>query len=348
MKLKFLLFLFLSLSFWTQADSSENKKIIIGVNEFAPCVMKTNTGYTGLDIDVWEELARRLKISPDEYEYKKYPFGDLLSNVASGKADVGMAGISITYEREKKVDFTHHYLNSNLKILVNSKDQNFFVLQEFILRMLKPLVYLFLFVVICGHFLWFAERGKNAINDTYFPGVFEGMWLTVTTMTTVGYGDYAPNRWSGRCVSSVIMVVGISFYGWAIANMTNILEEKSSLESLTLKELNKSIVATKGNSTSEKFLKDKGINALSYDNIDGVMNSLFLGKSDAIVLDEATLRYIVRESRNSNLQILNEELSEQSYGFALAPKSELKEKINQCLLQMKEDGTLERIQQKWL
>ena len=57
-----------------------------------------------------------------------------------------------------------------------------------------------------------GKKGRDAINDQYIPGIFEGMWLSVTTMTTVGYGDYAPKRWSGRAVSFVIMIVGITFY----------------------------------------------------------------------------------------------------------------------------------------
>ena len=144
------------------------------------------------------------------------------------------------------------------------------------------------------------------------------------------------------------MIVGISFYGWAIANMTNILEDKSSMDSITLQDLDKTTVATKIHSTSEKFLLAKGVSYSTYDNVEGALSSLLLGQSNAVVFDEASLKYILRKSKNANLHLLPENLSQQFYGFAMNKGSKLRKKINIALLQMKEDGTLEKIKQKWL
>ena len=328
--------------------AQEAQTLTVAIHEYAPCVIKDGKNYKGLDIDIWEEIARQLKLPRDSYRYKILPFSELLTDVAQGNSDLAMAGITITHEREKLVDFSHHYLNSDLKILINSENQSLTIFKEFILRMLRPLLYLIIFVIICGHLLWGAERGMDAVNDKYFPGIFEGMWLTITTMTTVGYGDFAPKRWSGRLTSSLIMVVGISFYGWAIANMTDILEQKSSLTSLTLKDLNKSNVFTKSHSTSEIFLTSKGINYSGYDNIEEAINKIFTGKNNAVVFDEAALKHFIRESKNPHLQLLEENLDKQYYGIALQKNSSLRKKINIILLKMKEDGTLDKIKQKWL
>jgi len=39
--------------------------------------------------------------------------------------------------------------------------------------------------------------------------LFEAIWLTMTTATTVGYGDYAPQTTAGRISTMVIMFVGV-------------------------------------------------------------------------------------------------------------------------------------------
>ena len=35
------------------------------------------------------------------------------------------------------------------------------------------------------------------------------MWFTITTMTTVGYGDYVPRSAPGRAIASIACVLGI-------------------------------------------------------------------------------------------------------------------------------------------
>lgn len=55
-----------------------------------------------------------------------------------------------------------------------------------------------------------AERtAPDAVIRT-FP---EALWWSVTTVTTVGYGDYAPVTTTGRVVAGLLMVGGISLIG---------------------------------------------------------------------------------------------------------------------------------------
>ena len=51
---------------------------------------------------------------------------------------------------------------------------------------------------------------------------WDGLWWSVTTMTTVGYGDIIPHTTLGRIVAMVVMLVGIAF----IAILTAALAER--------------------------------------------------------------------------------------------------------------------------
>src|SRR6476659_1303049 len=40
---------------------------------------------------------------------------------------------------------------------------------------------------------------------------WDGVWWAITTVTTVGYGDFSPRTLGGRVIAIVVMVVGIGF-----------------------------------------------------------------------------------------------------------------------------------------
>jgi voltage-gated potassium channel len=46
--------------------------------------------------------------------------------------------------------------------------------------------------------------------DTY-PNIWVGLWWSIQTTTTVGYGDVVPGSVSGRVIAAFVMVVGIGF-----------------------------------------------------------------------------------------------------------------------------------------
>lgn len=71
------------------------------------------------------------------------------------------------------------------------------------------------------------------------------------------------------------------------------------------------------------------------------------GKVDAVVLDELPAKKIVE--KNSTLSILPEELTQEEYAIAIKKgNTELIEKVNKALANMKADGTFDEIANAWL
>lgn len=335
---KLLLFLLMSLSL------SAQEKLEVLLNDFPPQVIVENGKYKGFDVDLWHEIASRNNL---DFEMKKADFSTIIPKVSEAKNTIAIGGITITPEREKKVDFSHHYLESDLSVVVNAAKSNFSYITAFLVKMLPTMSYLTLFIVICGHILWISERGRDAIHDSYFPGIFEGMWLSVTTMTTVGYGDYAPKRWSGRAVSFVIMIVGITFYGWAIANMSNIMITKDYLKDVTFEELRTSNFATKAGSTSEHYLRENGYKYTPINTTKEAFFELYNDNVDAVLFDQPVLKYYLQNDKDNELQLLNEGVKKQFYGIVMPHGFKLREQINQTLLEIREDGTYQKLYEKW-
>lgn len=63
-----------------------------------------------------------------------------------------------------------------------------------------------------------------AVERSAQPGlsVWDGLWWTVTTVTTVGYGDLSPQTDAGRAIAMVVMFSGIGF----VAMLTAAVAEK--------------------------------------------------------------------------------------------------------------------------
>ncbi len=96
----------------------DNKLVLVTEAGFAPYEFYQDGEIVGVDIDIAKEIAKELG---KELVVKDVSFDFLINEVKSGKADFAAAGISITDERKKQVDFTDEYTVSN-QVVVVKKD----------------------------------------------------------------------------------------------------------------------------------------------------------------------------------------------------------------------------------
>jgi voltage-gated potassium channel len=62
--------------------------------------------------------------------------------------------------------------------------------------------------------------GIWVLDHREFPTVGSGLWWSVQTITTVGYGDHVPSTPAGQFVGALIMVSGIGFLTVVTATIT--------------------------------------------------------------------------------------------------------------------------------
>lgn len=73
--------------------------------------------YTGFDVELLRDVASRIGI--EEVAFSGQDFSAILSAVANGQYDLGVAAIGITEERAETVDFTDGYLAGYLTIMTH-------------------------------------------------------------------------------------------------------------------------------------------------------------------------------------------------------------------------------------
>ena len=215
-----------------QPAPASGAPIRVVTKEFEPLVIRDGDSFSGFSIDLLKEIAYRLSLRYDIHAVDTVD--DLIDEVAEGRADIGVAGISITSERQRTVDFSYPIYNSGLQILVPASagssglGRTFSVL--FSAPVLGLLAILLLLMVVMAHVIWLIEghRGDSDFPRTYGKGINDGIWWSAVTMTTVGYGDKTPRSVVGRIAGIVWMFVAIILF----ANFTATVASSLTVEGL--------------------------------------------------------------------------------------------------------------------
>lgn len=96
----------------------EDKLIMVTEAAFAPYEYYSDGKIVGVDVDIASEIAKELG---KELVVKDVAFDSIIHEVKSGKADIGVAGISYSEERAKSVDFSVNYTSSKQVVLVRNE-----------------------------------------------------------------------------------------------------------------------------------------------------------------------------------------------------------------------------------
>ena len=88
--------------------------------EFPPYESMENGEIVGFDVDMATAICDELGM---ELEIKNMDFSTITTSINLGEADIGIAGISVTPEREEIVDFTQGYAVSSQVIIVRDESE---------------------------------------------------------------------------------------------------------------------------------------------------------------------------------------------------------------------------------
>ena len=87
-----------------------------------------------------------------------------------------------------------------------------------LLRMNNKFIYslAFLFILLSAISAYMLEKET-------FGSIFNGLWWVMTTVTTTGYGDYAPKTVAGKCLGIFLYIFGIGLISVTISKVVDSL-----------------------------------------------------------------------------------------------------------------------------
>lgn len=322
----------------TQAasETSPTSTWKVGIKSAPPFVIQKNGRWSGLSVELWQGMARQMK---QPFEYQVYQdLEHLLAAVEQGELDLVIGAISVTPERETRIDFSHPFMQggpaiATRKINESILDSLYSLLNLNLLKAISALAgVLFLF----GSLVWFFERKQNPeqFGGSALKGLGEGFWWSAVTMTTVGYGDRAPITTGGRVLGIIWMFSGvilISSFTAAITSSLTVEQFKTKIHGFG--DLPGLRVESVSGSSSSTYLQGLQIQHKNFETIARALQNLEQGNSDALVYDQAMLKYLIGQQEQTDLIVLPETLLTENYAFALPEGSKNREELNRSLLQ---------------
>jgi len=324
----------------------------VGIKELDPFVVRSSPGtYSGFSIELWDEIAKRNGWLT-EYAWHDGPVTGLLDDVQHGGVDVGIAGISITKDREQTLDFSYPMFNAGLQVMARPTAGSDFTseLSGFVgAGVGRYLVALVVVLVVAGNLVWLAGRRRARLDDRprqrYLPGVGLGMFKAAGVGLAGDFGVGDPVRPVARFVAIVWAIVGVCFVSLFTAAVTTQLTVQSIQSSITgVHDLVGHSVVTVAGTSAERYLQQHEIPYRTVPRIQDAYPLLHqVGGVDAIVFDAPILQHRTTVEPGSTEVLAGGIFAHEDYGIAFTTGSPLRKKVNTTLLEMRADGSYDRI-----
>lgn len=96
-------------------EGTDNKLILATSADFPPYEYMDGSEYAGIDIEIAGLIAEKLGL---ELQVENMNFNSIIDAVQAGKADIGMAGLTVNEDRLQSVNFTDSYATGVQAIVV--------------------------------------------------------------------------------------------------------------------------------------------------------------------------------------------------------------------------------------
>lgn len=339
-----------------QTAGGNAQKLRVVTRVLPPLVVEHQPGgeLSGFSIELWNEISNRLKL--DSKFHVAPNVSALLGDIRDSKADVGVAAVSITATRESEFDFTQPILNSGLQIMVRGRGHDgesnpFWDLMSLLLSraILVWIGIAALLIVVPAHIVWYLERHKiDGIIPTkdYYPGILHALYWAATAL--IAQAEHAPRQWLARVVALLWMFIGVVFVAFYTAQLAATLTVQQIQGGINgPDDLPGKKVATTAGSTAATVLRDLRADVTEVGKIEDAYQALADKQVDAVVFDQPVLLYYAAKEGQGRVQLVGTPFRKEDYGFVFPRNGALRKQVNVVLLRLREDGTYQRLYDKW-
>uniref|UniRef100_A0A8D3CV20 Glutamate receptor n=1 Tax=Scophthalmus maximus TaxID=52904 RepID=A0A8D3CV20_SCOMX len=372
-------------------DSLANRSLIITTILEEPYVMLKksdkalvgNDRFEGFCIDLLKELSHilgftyEIRLVPDgRYgsQDEKGQWNGMIRELIEHRADLAVAPLTITYMREKFVDFSKPFMSMGISILYrkpNTTNSGFFSF----LNPMTPDIWVYILLAYLGvscvlfviarfsPYEWYdahpCNPGSDVVENNFT--LLNSFWFGVGSLMQQG-SELMPKALSTRIIGGIwwfFTLIIISSYTANLAAFLTVERMDSPVDSAddiakqtkieygvvkdgaTMSFFKKSKV-----STFEKmwaFMSSKPSTSLVKSIEDGIQRVL---RSDyALIMESTTIDYVTK--RNCNLTQVGGLIDSKGYGIGTPLGSPYRDKITIAILSILEDGRLHMLKEKW-
>ncbi|MFZ1107494.1 MAG: transporter substrate-binding domain-containing protein [Rhodomicrobium sp.] len=323
------------------AERISNAPVRVAVYDVPPYgAVGANGAMSGVSIDLWRRVAEDLGL-----EYKLTPVSEMeaiLEGLEQGRFDAAIGAITITPEREARVDFSYPAHRSGVAIALRKDTGPLSAIAAY-LSVVADLAYLIggmlALLLLLGVVIWLVERpgkpGAEAREDRVAT-FGDGLYWAVVTMTTVGYGDKTPKTTTGQLVAIVWMLGSVALVSLMSASLVSRMtaERLESGGALNATDLSGKRLAAVAQSSGAEYLDGLHLKYRTYANLADALSSLADGGSDAVVNSVGALQYLAGARFAKTLYVQRTLLAPAFMAIALPDRSPLKKPVDRALMKI--------------
>jgi len=319
-----------------------------------PFVIKKGDQLTGFSIELWDEIAARMKVK-SRYQVVT-DVNSCIESVRVNNADIGVSGIFYTVERDQAIDYTYSIVNAGIQVMVRDSGSKAHLhpLQDWLTLLFSQaaglwLLAALLIALIPAHIVWLLDRtNKDGVSPTenYFPGIFHSLFWAMTAVAS--QAPVMPKQWMARTFAVIWIFAGVVFVSLFTAQLAALLTVAQIQGTINGPgDLPGQRVGTLVASTSAIYLRNIEADVQEFQSTDEMYQALLDGKVDAVVLGSPVLSYYAAHEGRGRVKLVGPEIDKNDIGFVLPLGSHLRKQISNELLALREDGTYQRIYAKW-
>ncbi len=333
---------------------AEGDTLVVGIYHDPPFVIKSDdNSFQGLSIELWEGIAESSDLKFRYLQASDYI--GILKKLEYREIDLTINPMDVNDLRVEKFDMTQPYFISSIGVAIpflNRSTMSVFISNIFSFRFLKIILLLVFVIFVFGFFLWLVERNHNKFQ--FRPGIlglFDGLWWSAVTMTTVGYGDKAPKSNLGKGIAIIWMftaVIIISSFTAGIASTLTISGLQTDIRTAEDIRLVEHVSAV-GATSSEFYLLQENIPInQTYATPIVALRALAKKENDVLLYDRTVLQYYInRLALNEKVKLLPITLKESYQSFMLPKDHPAFDRINVGLMKEIQEDSWEELQRKY-
>jgi polar amino acid transport system substrate-binding protein len=170
-------------------------------------------------------------------------------------------------------------------------------------------------------------------------------WAAGTLATQ---GEQMPRQWMARVISVLWMFTGVVFVAFYTAQLAATLTVQQIQGGINGPDdlQGKRVASTRG-STAAAHLRELKAQVHEVAQISEAYEALLNKDVDAVVFDAPVLLYYAANEGKGRVHMVGTPFRKEDYGIVFQANSQLRRQVNNALLALREDGTYQRLYDKW-